>query len=120
MAMKKKAAPKKAASANGSDRGAMTKAKEAERKVTAKKVQQAQTTSYFYNQTPAQKAANRSSKVSTRGEYVVGQKMTPSYTGVMPSKGAIAMRRRNQLGRGKAIVETRKAANAKKVAKGKK
>jgi len=114
MAMKKKAA------SSGSDRGAMTKAKEAERKVTAKKVSQAQTTSYFYNQTPAQKAANRSSKVSTRGTYVVGQKMTPSYTGVMPSAGATEMRRRDQLGRGKEIVATRKAANAKKVAKGKK
>jgi hypothetical protein len=119
MAMKK-AAAKKAAPANGSDRGAMTKAKEAGRKVAAKKVQQAQTASYFYNQTPAQKAASRSSSVSTRGEYVVGQKMTPSYTGVMPSKGAIAMRRRDQLGRGKEIVASRKSANAKRVAKGKK
>jgi hypothetical protein len=120
MAAKKAVAKKAAPKSMGSDRGAMTKAKEAERKVAAKKVQQAQTASYFYNQTPAQKAASRSSSVSTRGEYVVGMKMTPSYTGVMPSKGAIAMRRRDQLGRGKEIVATRKAANAKRVAKGKK
>ncbi len=104
----------------GSDRGAMTKAKEAERKVTAKKIQQAQTKSYFFNQTPAQKAASRSSNVSTRGTYVAGQKMTPEYKGVMPSAGATEMRRRDQIGRAAKNVTTRKAANAKKVAKGKK